>query len=221
MLLPKNLLHKKKTSENISSKDLKYFDTIKMNFYPILLTYILKSIFSKKNIILISDLAFLQEYIQKFFEYITQDAFLFDITILPKEKYNRNKKTYKEYMVFKDSEIIRNVDKFINSKDLKVEKKIIYRFVSELDLEKSIITLKKDIKKAFDISEYVINLIKLYQNSGQKEKLGKSKLINMLSQSFSIKLSIPYLDFILNIIKNYFQFDISVVSENIFPALGI
>ena len=219
--LPKSTHEEKMKAESVPSENILDVDLIKLNLYPMLLTHILKSIFSRKKVVIISEFEFLRKHIQNFFEYITKDSFKVDISIVSEEEYNRDKKRYKEFMVFKDSEIIRNVDKIINPKKLKVEKQIVHKFISESDLGYSYIKLKNDVQRAYEICKDIMDLINDYQKLGKKEKLGKNQLINMFTERTTIKLSIPYMDFLLEIIKSYFNFDMSIISDYIFPALGI
>jgi hypothetical protein len=124
-------------------------------------------------------------------------------------------------MIFRGQEIVRNVDKTIDPKKLKVEKQIVHNFISETDLGYSYIALKNDVQKAYELSKEVMDLIEDFKKAGTKEKVGKKRLINMMTERTNIKLSIPYMEFMLDIIKNYFKYDLSVISDFIFPALGI
>ena len=221
--LPKiSLSHEEKMkAERVPSEDIVDVDLIKLNLHPMLISHILKSIFSKKKVVIISDLAFLYEHIHKFFSYITTDSFQTDISIVREEEYKNNKKQYKDAMVFKNADIIRNVDKTIDPKKLKVEKQMVHNFISEPELGYSYIGLKNDVQKSYEICKEIMDRIENYKNSGEKEKLGKKRLINMMNDKSSIKLSIPYTEFLLEIINNYFEFDLSIISDYIFPALGI
>ena len=221
--LPKiSLSHEQKMkAQRVPSEDIVDVDLIKLNLHPMLISHILKAIFSKKKVVVISDLAFLYDHIHKFFSYITTDSFDADITIVREEEYKSNKKQYKDVMVFKDAEILRNFDKTIDPKKLKVEKQFVHNFISEPELGYSYIGLRNDVQKAYEICKEIIQTIEDYRVSGVKEKLGKKRLINILSEKTNIKLSIQYMEFLLEILKNYFEFDLSIISDYIFPALGI
>ena len=54
-----------------------------------------------------------------------------------------------------------------------------------------------------------------------EEKLGKKKLIDQLLEVKGIKIAFSYLEFLLDIIKNYYNFDLSGLSDYYFPAFGI
>ena len=216
------LSHEEKMkAERVPSRDIMDVDLIKLNLHPMLISHVLKSIFSKKKVAIISDLEFLNKHIKNFVSYITKDSFDADISIITIEEYKSKKKQYKDVMVLSREVIIRNVDKTIDPKKLKVEKQIVHNFISEPELGYSYIGLKNDIQKAFEICKEIMGLIKDYRESAGKEKVGKKRLINLMEEKTSIKLSIPYMEFLLDIIKNYFEFDLSIISDFIFPALGI
>lgn len=202
--------------KTIPSKDLLNLDLIKLNIPATLIANILKAIFFKKDIIIISDLAFMKEHILNFFKYITKDTFNLDILILAKEQYIKNKKKYKKRLVFDGISVIKNFDKIISSKDIKVEKQLIMNFLTENDPLYSVIVLKNEIQKAYF---YAKDIIKLLENYDGKEKLGKKQLINILSESN--RINITYLDFLLDIVKYYFNYNHPSLSEFIIPAFGI
>ena len=63
--------------------------------------------------------------------------------------------------------------------------------------------------------------MRLIESYGGKEKLGKKKLIDNLADNEGLKIPFSYLEFLLDISKNYFDFDLSVLSDYYFPAFGI
>ena len=69
----------------IPEKYLVNLNLIKLNVSANLMTYILKSIFLKKKILIISEETFLNNIILNFFKYITQDNFDIDISMISKE----------------------------------------------------------------------------------------------------------------------------------------
>lgn len=216
--LPDITIDKKELqSDKIPVKNIFDIDLIKLNLPAILITYILKAVFNYKKVLIISDQQFLHNHIINFCKYITKDSFQSTISILTEEEYKKVKKQYNDFVVFKDLKIIKNKD-FIDTKKLKVEKQIVNRFLAEPDLGYSYIILKNEVQKAFELSKEIMELIKNYKNT---EKIGKKELIDLLAKKYSIKISILYLEFLLDIVKNYFKFDLSLLSDYIFPALGI
>ncbi|MFX0071527.1 MAG: hypothetical protein ACFFAO_10600 [Candidatus Hermodarchaeota archaeon] len=204
-------------SDKIPVKQIFDIDLIKLNLHAILITYILKAIFNNKKILLISDQKYLHNHIIHFCEYITKNSFKNTISILTEEDYKKVKKEYDDFIVLKGSNIIKN-KKLIDVKKLKVEKQIVSRFFNETDLGYSYILLKNEVKKAYELSKGIIELIKNYKKT---EKMGRKELIDLINKSYRTKISFQYLELLLDIIKNYFKFDISSISDFIFPALGM
>ncbi|MFX1394555.1 MAG: hypothetical protein ACFFAH_13400 [Promethearchaeota archaeon] len=210
--LPQMSLDEIGKADKLPSTDIVDIDLIKLNIPAILLTYILKSIFLKQKIVIIDDQEFLHHHFTNFFKYITQNSFETYIKIITDEKYKNNKKEYKDSMVFDNITILRNVKKLINPKRLFIEKQMVSRFVSEGDLEYSYIILKNDILKAFEFSKEIVNFI--------NECKEKNVSINILEKSaqlekeYKIKISRIYLDFLIDIVENYFEVDCPSYSDS-------
>ncbi|MBD3351827.1 MAG: hypothetical protein GF364_10110 [Candidatus Lokiarchaeota archaeon] len=217
----------KETSSKLKSKS-KYIipdeetfdiDLIKLNLSPNVFSFILKSIFSKQKIILISEKTFLWDHLQKFFEYITQNNFNVDIQFLTQEEFNKTKQELvRDYMVFNEYKIVNNLDNRIDPDKIKIEKQIINRFLSERRLSYSYLLLRNDINMAYDLSK---KAMKIVEQHNKKNQIGKKALIDKIKKEFDFKISYDYLEFLLEIMKNYFQFDTSGISSYFIPNLGI
>jgi hypothetical protein len=203
--------------DTIPAKQIFDIDLIKLNLPAILITNVLNAIFNNKKVLIISNQTFLHNHILNFFRYITHDSFQITIAILTEEDYKRSKNNYNDFIVFEEFEIVKN-KKFIDLKKLKIEKQLVNRFLIEPDLGYSYIVLKNDIQKAFELSKEIITLIGDYKGT---EKIGKKEVMSMIAENNGTKITIPYLDFLLDIVKNYFKTDLSRLSDYIFPALGI
>jgi len=207
--IPEIALSEEIEEKKIISKEVIKLDLIKLNLPALLLTYVFKSIFSKQKIVIISELEFLYEHVSNFFDYITRDTFNVDIEIMTKKDYKKNKKMYKDHMVFNGSEILNNVNKIINVKKLKVEKYFVKNFLSEPDLSYSYIILKNEIRKSYQLSKSVID----YANEQKIEKLNLKVIVDFLTEKYNIKLQKTYLNFLIDIMKSYFDFDLlSIIS---------
>ncbi|MFX0188287.1 MAG: hypothetical protein ACFE8A_11200 [Candidatus Hodarchaeota archaeon] len=201
--LPEEIEEKK-----IPSKDVINLDLIKLNLSALLLTYIIKSIFTKQKIVLISEQEFLYEHIRNFFGFITRDTFNVDIEIMTKKDYKSNKKKYKNHMVFENNEIVNNPNNFIDVKKLKVEEHLIQTFLSEFDLSYSYIILKNEIRKAYQLSKSIIDYA-----SEQKIDLNLKIIVDYVTEKYNIKLQKAYLNFVIDIIKSYFEVKVSETSD--------
>ncbi|MFX0070184.1 MAG: hypothetical protein ACFFAO_03750, partial [Candidatus Hermodarchaeota archaeon] len=185
-----------------------------------LLTYTLKSIFHKKKVVIIlDDLRYqtrLRDDLLNFFKYIIQDSFDADISIMNKELYNKNQKKLKNNMVFQGNEIRRNSNNTINPKQLKFEKNIVQQFIFEYDPILSIIVLKEEISKLFNLSKEITEFIKKQKKD---EKPNILKIQNYLEEVFNIKISNFYMNFLIKIVESYFGITLTSFAESFFDIL--
>lgn len=203
-------------------------DLIKLNIQPLLLTHVLKAIFSKKKAVIIFDDAFLGEHFLNFLKEITEGTFKFNVSIIAKEDYKRNKKKYKDSMVFEKLEIYRNLDKIIDPKKMKVEKQIVINFLTESETIYSYIKLRNEINKAYSLSksiaEYAENfdeigkekhvdvhdnsiIANILDNVVNKDKFIANIISDFLKDVHGIKVGKQYLNFLMNIVRYYFELD--------------
>ncbi len=188
--------------------DLLNIDLIQLNLHASLITFIIRGIMLKKKIILVSDLNILHDHVINFFEYITQNSFDFDILIVSKEEHEENKKKYKNHLVFENNQVINDKNRIIDPKKLKIEQKIIQEFYADYDVNSSVIILKNEIQKAYILSKTVRDYI-----NNIKEKLSSKKIINKTNEVHGIKIQIPYFNFLIDIVKNYFEIDVPKLSD--------
>lgn len=188
--------------------DLLNIDLIQLNLHASLITFIIRGIMLKKKIILVSDLNILHDHVINFFEYITQNSFDFDILIVSKEEHEENKKKYKNHLVFENNQVINDKNRIIDPKKLKIEQKIIQEFYADYDVNSSVIILKNEIQKAYILSKTVRDYI-----NNIKEKLSSKKIINKINEVHGIKIQIPYFNFLIDIVKNYFEIDVPKLSD--------
>ncbi len=184
---------------------------IKLNLSATLLTYVLKSILLKKDILLISNETFMNPLILDFFKIVTQGNFDFNISFMSEEDFKYRSSEFTDFMVFEGSKIINNVNQSINPKKLKVEKKIVHIFLSEVDLNSSLIMLKNELLKAYLLSNLILEYVQKITNIN---KLNISKLCKNLEKSQKVKINNDYLEFLLDIVRNYFGFNIPNATES-------
>ncbi|MFX0073601.1 MAG: hypothetical protein ACFFAO_21190 [Candidatus Hermodarchaeota archaeon] len=196
---------------SVPSSEIIDLDLIKLNISAILLTYVVKSILFKKKIILILEDDFLYRHIINFFEYITQDTFEYDLSLISKEEYNNNKKNYKDYMVFEGSRIVNNVNNTIQPKKLKVEKKIVQNFLTESQLSTSLILLKNEFRKTYVLSKTIVDFIDSHTD---EEKINATKILENLEKTHNIKVDRLYLNYLIEIVNNYFKIKIPIIYDS-------
>jgi len=202
----------------VPNKEQSDINLLTMNFNPIFFARVVRSCLLNQKILVINELEFLNNHINNFFEYLFKGYFTINITILSRSDYKKQKKLYNEHLILDNYNIIQDKLKMIKNTSIKVENKIVQKFIDEPDPITSIIILKNEIVKAFEISQKLINLLELYQNN---EKIGKKILFEKLSDFYKINFSLTYLDFILDILNNYFKADLSKISNFYYPKFGV
>ncbi|MFX1338154.1 MAG: hypothetical protein ACFFDK_06070 [Promethearchaeota archaeon] len=187
---------------SLPTRDVLDIDLIRLNITAPLLTYILSAIFLKQKIVIIEDQSFMHSHIFNFFKYITQTSFKTNIIIITEENFKNNKNSYKYSMVFDHLAIIRNVKNLINPKKLYIEKQLIRRFLAEEDSGYSYIILRNDIQRAYDYAKSIVNFINDFKE--RNETVNILKISTKLEEKYNIKVNREYLDFLIDIVKNYF-----------------
>lgn len=180
------------------------FDLIKLNISEVLMVYVVRAVFLGRKIVIISDQEFLYNHIKNFFQYIFEKSFEFDIDIISEEDYKKNKGQYKEHLVFKNLEIVRDKNKIINPKKLEIEEALMHKFFTEYDLMAGLITLKNELNKIFEFSKTIGEFIE-----SQKGKTITSKiLIGLVSEKHEEKIQMSYLNYLIDIIRYYFKVEV-------------
>ncbi len=180
--------------------DLFDLDLIKLNLTASLLSYVLRAMIYNKKIVIISDQTYMFSQISNFIDYLTQNTFNIDLSIITEEEYNI--KAFDEHFAFKGREVINDFNSKIQSTKLNVENTIIQKFLSEYDPLTCVIILKNEIQKAFELSKTIIDVI---TNLKKNEKIYSKKVISKLKKKHDIKISIPYLDYLYEIVEYYFK----------------
>ena len=188
--------------------DLFEIDLIKLNLTASLLGYVLRAMIYNKKIVIISDQTYMFNQISAFFDYITQNTFNVDLNVVTEEDYNST--GFDEYFAFKGREVINDFNSKIKATKLHVEKTIIQKFLSEYDPLTSLIILKNEIQKSFELSKTIIDVI---TNLKKNEKLYSKKMISELKKKHDVKISKPYLDYLYEIVENYFEVEVPRSSD--------
>jgi len=144
-------------AKEIISKGTLNLDAIKLNLSADLITNVLKSIFFNKKIAIISDLDFLNEHILNFFRQLIEGSFDAYISVISQEEYKSNKKNYKDSIVLEGKKVLRDEEKIINPKKMKVEKQMVGNFFVEFDPIASYFGLKNEIRKTFRLSQSIVD----------------------------------------------------------------
>jgi len=192
------------TQTDKNDADTFKLDLIKLNMPKLLIAYILKSIFYKKKVLIISDQEFLFDHITNFFNYVIQNSFEVDITAITNEQYKKNKKRYKEHLIFTGRDIVRDKKGLINPKKLEIEKNIVDKFLAENNVKAALIILRNEINKAFEFSKIITSYVK----DSKGIVLTSKKILNHLTEECNEKITMVYLNFLMEIVKYYFEANI-------------
>jgi len=207
---------------SLPDKAILNLDLIKLNMTLTLLSNILRAIFYKNKIVLISHQPFLNTHIKNFFNYIIKNTFDFELFIISEEEYKKEKKSFKDCLVLEGNKVIKDPYKIIEEKKAKVERQIVNQFLNEFDLGYSYITLINEINKAYTYSKAIVDFANTQSQEEEKESessiiasildevVSQDKYINTvitdyLYNEFKIKIDKVYLSFLFDIVINYFD----------------
>jgi hypothetical protein len=192
---------KLKEAKEIIEKDTLNLDAIRLNLSANLVSHVLKSIFYNKKIAIISDLSYLDEHIINFFRQLIEGSFDAYISVISEEEYKSNKKNYKEHIVLKGKNIVRDDEKIINPKKLKVEKQMVSNFFMQFDSTTSFFELKNEIRKTFRLSQSIVDFTSQFKKD---ITIDSELIIDHLEKEFDFKIDKNYLEFLLGIVDAIF-----------------
>jgi len=199
------------TLDEIDSSEVENVDVylISINIHADWLMHIIRGIFYKKRILILSDLEVLNKHLNNFFEFIFKNSFNFNIMIENRDTYKNNKKAYREYLVIDEDQVYNDSDKIMKPKMMKIEKAIVQSFLSVPDPKTSLINTKNEIRNVHQLAE---RIIKLNNNLKEKEELSSRMIIDLFKEEFGFTVGIAYLDFLIEVIQHYFEVDLSMGS---------
>jgi len=175
---------------------------IMLNIHPTTLTNILHAFLCREKVLLIHDLDILHKHILNFFKYIFADTFTIDFIVMDRAKFRKNRKEFKHYLILDDLKVLNDKNNILKNEKLEVERNIVHSFFSETANDISIIKIKNEISKAYrlsnDAATYVLNLDK-------GESLDAKDLTKFLENHYNTKISSKYLNFLIEIVRNYYE----------------
>jgi hypothetical protein len=173
---------------------------IKLNFTAALLTHIIRAIIFKKKIILLFDQSYMVDNIYKFIDYITHNSFIPNLHVVTGEQYDMN--IIKDAVILDGNIIIKDDDKILNPKSLGIERSLVRKFLAEYEPKPSLIYLQNGLLKAFELSKTIVDIV---NNLKKKEKVYSKNIIDEIEKRNNVKIQLPYLDFLYDIVENYFD----------------
>ncbi|MFW9949174.1 MAG: hypothetical protein ACFFKA_03485 [Candidatus Thorarchaeota archaeon] len=193
------------TSALLSKIDL---SLIKLNLTAFQLSYIIRAIMLNKKIVVLSDQEYMFDDVRNFFSYITENSFENTAEIIAEPDYNSA--NYNNHILLRGKDILKDDDKILDSKKLGIEREIIQKFLNEYDHSTSLIFLKNELKRAFELSKSIIQYI---QRLNKKDRIITKKLIDFLNKKYRIKIQVPYIEFLYEIVEHYFGVKIPKSSD--------
>jgi len=184
----------------VQQLDLIDVSLIKLNFSASLLTHIIRALLFKKKIFLIFNQSYMVDNIYKFIEYITLNSFKADILVISGEKYDSY--DTKDSIILDGNSIIKDDDDILNAKTLGVERSLVRKFLAEYEPKPSLIYLQNGLQKAYKLSITVVDII---NNLKKKEKVYSKNVIKEIARIHAVKVQLPYLNFLYEIVENYYE----------------
>jgi len=138
--------------------------------------------------------------IYKFIEYITLNSFKADILVISGEQYNIE--NTKDSIVLQGNTIIKDDDDILNVKKLNIERSLVRKFLEEYEPKPSLIYLQNGLQKAYELSKTIVDIVK---NLKKKEKVYSKNVTDDIALIHGAKIQLPYLDFLYEIVENYFE----------------
>jgi len=187
---------------------------IKLNLSASLIAYIIRAILHKRKIVLIFDQLFMLDDVRRFFDYITRNSFETELVVISEDQYNSE--SYNDCIVFNRKDVIKDDDGIIDVKKLSIERALVQKFFEEYEPIPSLIYLQNGLQKAYELSETIVDVVKGLK---KKEKVYSKKIIEDLSKIHNVKIHLKYLDFLFEIVENYFKVEVPK-SSNVSNFLG-
>ena len=191
--------------EPVTSPQLESIDVslIKLNLTASLLANIIRAIFFKRKVLVLTDQTFMIHQIHEFFDYITENSF--EASILVKSEEEHQNESFKDSIVLKSNQILQDNDDILNPKNISIERSLVRKFLEEYEPIPSIIYLRDGIQKTYELSETIVERVNKLK---KKEKIISKKVIEEIEKVHNIKIQLPYLDFLYEIVENYFKIKI-------------
>ncbi len=179
-------------------------DIIKINLLPSFIVGILKGIFYKSKILVVSDEEHLNLHYDAFFKQILGEYFDINLTFISRQEYARDSKQFKHYLIFQRLEVINDKDKIVQPKNTKIESAIVEEFFKTDDNTSSVIILKNEIFKVHMLARSVIE----YANEQKISRINAAKLSEFIKTKHGVDINSDYMLFVVDVVNHYFSDEI-------------
>ncbi len=208
--LPEMATKQRLEEVDLPESDIFDVDLIKINIPALPLTYLIRAYLTGSIILFLFEGESLYRHIENFFKFLSNGTFEPHLVLGNQLQYKKNKKQFKKHVVFDSHKILNDKTKILNSKDVKVERAIIQKFLAETDTKSSLIILKNEVQKAYELSNSIVNFLENYDNS---QELMPKVIYHFVSEKFGQTIKGDYLRFLIQIIQNYHGFNISNILD--------
>ncbi len=184
---------------------------IRINVPAEVLTFLLRCGFSNKSVIYLNNIEVVKKHLVNLFEYIFKDTFGFSLLVMNRENFIKSKKKYKNSVVIgTTNKVIQDRDNVIRPKNMKIERIITQKFLDEEYTKSSLIVIKNEIIKAFELSN---EIIKFNNNLKENEEFTSKRILDHFQKVMHVKIEREYLDFLINIVINYHDIKLAKSSD--------
>jgi len=180
--------------------DLVDVDLIKINIPALPLTYLIRAYLYGSVILFLHEGKSLYRHVEALFKFLSKGTFEPNLFIESQLIYKKNKKNYKNHVVFDSHKVHNDKTKILNSKDIKIERTIIQKFLAETDAKESLIIFKNEILKAFELSKAIVIYLENYDKS---QDLLPKVIFSFISEKFGQSIKGEYLRFLMQIVQKY------------------
>ncbi|MBD3195854.1 MAG: hypothetical protein GF317_12405 [Candidatus Lokiarchaeota archaeon] len=186
-------------------------DLLGLNLYPLTLSYVLKCLFNKRDIMILlnKEKKFLDDLYLRFLNYIFEDTFETKFKVLAESEYNKKDPIDNFPIVINDVDILQDENNFLKNVDFGVEAELVKTLFETQFSMKSINDLKADIKNVYILSEAAVEFIQ------KKKNLNINGLIKTMKKRFKIEINVRYAEFLLEIVKNYYKVQVKDIYKNV------
>ncbi len=207
---PEFELEQKLIEADIPSLDVIDVYLITININALWLTFLLRGVLYKKKLLILNNMETIHNHLSKFFKFIFQNSFELNISLETRDNYNKDKKKYKDYIVIDGNEVLNDKNNIMKPKNINIERKIVQMFLGEPDTKSSLILIRNEIQKVFTLSQEIITLNKSLK---ENEELTSKKIMDYFKEVKNIKMQPQYLDFLFEIINNYYNVNLAMSSK--------
>ncbi len=203
------------TQQKVSETEMLEETSIDVNLIKIVvnalsLAHILRACFVKKSAVYLLESDEVTNHLKNLLLFIFKNSFGIELYIKNLDQYRKEKKQFKESIVFDSQNIINDKSKVLEAKHLKIESTIVQKFLAEDNQKVSLVVLKNEVQKAYELSKDIVHYLETRDKS---EKLVPKLINNYLFEKHHQSINDPYLRFLISIVQNYFNVEFTSMFE--------